>query len=64
MKLWDRLKSVFYVPFRTCHLAWKWDGLDGHDPVCSRCGREWPGKHYEKLRYCPHCGARVIKEGV
>lgn len=23
LKLWNRLKSVFYVPFRTCHLAWE-----------------------------------------
>ena len=60
LKLVDRSKQVFYVPYRTCHLAWKWDGLDGHDPVCSSCGGYWPDS-YEKLRYCPHCGAKVVK---
>lgn len=65
LKLSDRLKSMIYVPHRTCHLAWKWDGLDGHDPVCSRCGHEWPresrnGFDYSDFNYCPYCGAKAV----
>lgn len=60
LRLVNRLKSVFDIPFRTCHLSWKWDGLDSNDPKCSRCGHEWPGKYYEKFRYCPYCGAKVV----
>lgn len=60
LKLGDRLKSMVYVPYRTCHLAWKWDGLDGHDPACSRCGHEWPRYEFEKYLFCPYCGAKVV----
>ena len=52
---------------RTCHHAWKWDGLDGHDPACSRCGHEWPRESrnifdYSDFNYCPYCGAKVVDE--
>lgn len=61
IKRWNRRAE------RTCHHARKWDGLDGHDPACSRCGHEWPRESrnrfdYSDFNYCPYCGARVVDE--
>lgn len=49
-----------YVPERTCHEEWTdRGGVAGvPSPVCSECGAQWAAG-----RFCPNCGARVVKEG-
>lgn len=51
-----------YVPERTCRVIMKWDGLDGRDPVCSKCGTYFDDKKWHEQKFCPNCGARVIRE--
>lgn len=47
---------------RTCRVIMKWDGLDGRDPVCSKCGAYFDDKKWHEQKFCPNCGARVIQE--
>ena len=50
----------------TCHLGFD-RALD--DFVCSRCGSKWPDRcqvldgasGWHGFRYCPNCGARVVR---
>ena len=58
---------VTYVPERTCRNA----SLDPLDFKCSECGAEdyvdggtivWVDGGPQDASYCPHCGARVVKE--
>ena len=45
----------------TCHDFGGEDGTNGesYDFACSACG--WCG-NVTKLNYCPHCGARVVRD--
>lgn len=45
---------------RTCRVIMKWDGLDGRDPVCSKCGTNFDDKKWHEQKFCPNCGARVV----
>lgn len=57
---------------RTCRNVCEWN-IDTFHFTCSECGAEiagddWGdspifiGDYHGRLNYCPHCGARVIKE--
>ena len=51
----------FYEPEeRTCRVIMKWDGLDGRDPVCSKCGTYFDDKKWHEQKFCPNCGAKVV----
>ena len=54
----------FYEPKRerTCRVIMKWDGFDGRDPVCSKCGTNFDDKKWHEQKFCPNCGAKVIQE--
>lgn len=57
-----RLADLIEPEERTCRVIMKWDGLDGRDPVCSECGTYFDDKKWHEQKFCPNCGARVIKE--
>lgn len=56
----DRLADFIEPEERTCRVIMKWDGLDGRDPVCSKCGAYFDDKKWHEQKFCPNCGARVI----
>lgn len=58
----DRLAELIEPEERTCRVIMKWDGLDGRDPVCSKCGTYFDDKKWREQNFCPNCGARVIQE--
>lgn len=47
---------------RTCRVIMKWDGLDGRDPVCSKCGAYFEHKKWREQKFCPNCGAKVMSD--
>lgn len=57
-----RLADLIEPEERTCRVIMKWDGLDGRDPVCSKCGTNFDDKKWHEQKFCPNCGARVIQE--
>ena len=61
-ELHDRLADLIEPEERTCRVIMKWDGLDGRDPVCSKCGAYFDDKKWHEQKFCPYCGARVIHD--
>ena len=57
-----RLADLIEPEERTCRVIMKWDGLDGRDPVCSKCGAYFEYKKWREQKFCPNCGAKVVKE--
>lgn len=61
---WDqmmlRLADLIEPEERTCRVIMKWDGLDGRDPVCSKCGAYFEHKKWHEQKFCPNCGAMVV----
>lgn len=61
---WDqmmlRLADLIEPEERTCRVIMKWDGLDGRDHVCSKCGTYFDDKKWHEQKFCPNCGARVV----
>lgn len=57
-----RLADLIEPEERTCRVIMRWDGLDGRDPVCSKCGAYFDDKKWHEQKFCPNCGARVIQE--
>lgn len=61
-ELHARLADLIEPEERTCRVIMKWDGLDGRDPVCSKCGAYFDDKKWREQKFCPNCGARVVQQ--
>lgn len=59
-ELLNRLADLIEPEERTCRVIMKWDGLDGRDPVCSKCGTYFDDKKWHEQKFCPNCGAKVV----
>lgn len=60
--LFSKLADLIEPEERTCRVIMKWDGLDGRDPVCSKCGTYFDDKKWHEQKFCPSCGAKVVGE--
>lgn len=60
--LFSKLADLIEPEERTCRVTMKWDGLDGRDPVCSKCGAYFDDKKWHEQKFCPNCGAKVVQQ--
>lgn len=61
VELINRLADLIEPEERTCRVIMKWDGLDGRDHVCSKCGTYFDDKKWHEQKFCPNCGAKVVE---